>query len=125
MTIKGIFWHVHHEDELLEYCYDYDERVRFIKENKPKNEQELRLRLFQPVKGKLPVVVVRTWAAYQKAWVAYNRAVAAYDKAGAAYEKVRATRDKAIKDNMPAIEKLHQEECPDCPWDGKTIFRKD
>ncbi|KKL79510.1 hypothetical protein LCGC14_2014070 [marine sediment metagenome] len=135
MIKKGMFWHVHH-DTLLEYCYDYDERVRFIKKNKPKSEQELRLRLFQPVKGKFPRAVTKAWAACDKARAAYDKARAAYDKARAAYDKAwtaynkartacakaRTAYNKAAKNNIVAIEKLHRKECPDCPWDGETIF---
>ena len=46
---SGFYWHVHH-DKLIEYCYDYDERVDYIKKEKPRNEIETRLRLFKPVK---------------------------------------------------------------------------
>ena len=47
--IKGFYWHVHH-DKLIEWCYNYQERVEAIKE-KPKNEIETRLRLLKPVKN--------------------------------------------------------------------------
>ncbi len=155
---KGMFWHVHH-DQLLEYCYGYGERVRYIKKNKPKDERELRLRLFQLVKGKLPVAVIKAqtacdkaqiaydkartaydkawtaydkartaydkaWTAYDKAWTACDKAQIAYDKAQIAYDKAQTAYDKALQNNVVAIEKLHRKECPDCPWDGKTIFRK-
>jgi tetratricopeptide (TPR) repeat protein len=99
---KGMFWHVHH-DKLIEYCYNYDERVECIKNNKPKDEIETRLRLFKPVKGKLPKEVIEAGAAYAKAITAYNkaraalgRAVAAYDKAGAAYDKAWAALGRAV-----------------------------
>ncbi len=134
---KGMFWHVHH-DRLLEYCYNYDERVRYIKENKPKDERELRLRLFQLVKGKLPVTVIKAQTAYDKAQTAYikartavikaqtayDKAWTAYIKAQTAYDKAWTAYDKALQNNVVAIEKLHRKECQSCPWDGKTIFRK-
>ena len=50
------------------------------------------------------------WAAHDQARIAYNRAWAAYDKARA--------------DTAPEIEALHRQECPDCPWDGTTIFTR-
>ena len=104
---KGFFWHVHH-DALLEWSDNSNERIEYIKANKPKREQKLRLRLLKPVKGELPEAVLKAWAAYVKAR-------AAYVKAGAAY-------DKALRDNANAINKLHAKECSGCPWDGKTIF---
>ena len=108
---KGMFWHCHH-NTLLEYCYDYAGRVQFIKENKPKDEIKTRLRLFKPVKGKLPIAVVRAGAAYGKTWIAYDN-------------KTKAACYKAVQDNMPAILKLHQKECPDCSWQNNTIFPND
>ena len=57
-------------------------------------------------------------AAYDKAWAAYNKAVAAYDKAVAAYDKAWAAYNKE------ELERLHIELCPNCPWDGHTIFSK-
>ncbi len=93
MRKSGFAWHCHH-DVLMEYVVDYDERAKYIQENKPKNELELRLRLFQMVTGPL----------------------------SPALDTARAALDTAIRDNMPALLALHAQECPNCPWDGKTIF---
>jgi len=102
----GMFWHCHH-DILLEYCHSYDERKRFIVEKKPENEIETRLRLFKPVMGKLPKIVVDTAMTYdkertacEKARDAYGKARDAYDKAaygkaGTAYEEAWAAHEKA------------------------------
>ena len=145
----GFFWHVHHR-VLLEWCYDYDGRASFISEQKREDQKETRLRLFKPVKGKLPQEVVeagrgldKAWHAYDeagrasdKAWHAYNRAgrasdkawqayyetQQAYNEASQAYNRARQALDEALHKNMPAIEALHKEECHDCPWNGKTIF---
>ena len=96
----GLFLHVHH-DILLEWCHNYDERVAFIRNEKPKEEQETRLRLFKPFKGKLPQEVVKAAQEYNKAWQEY---------------------DKALNNNKELIEALHKAECPNCPWNGRTIF---
>ena len=76
---------------------------------------------------KLPARFRKAREAYYKAGEAYDKAREAYDKAGEAYykaweacEKASKARDKALK--APQIEKLHKEEHPDCPWNGKTIF---
>ena len=116
--MKGLAFHVHH-DILLEYCFDYEERVKFIKEYKRKSEQKLRLKLFQIIpKDKLPQKGLRACnkacEAYYKARETYNKAFKAYVKGWEAYEKA----------NHKEIIKLHKELCPDCPWDGKTIFKE-
>ena len=131
----GFFWHVHHR-VLLEWCYDYDGRASFISEQKREDQKETRLRLFKPVKGKLPQEVVEAWQAYIKAWQAIDKAwqalnkarqayyetQQAYNEASQAYNRARQALDEALHKNMSAIEALHREECHDCPWNGKTIF---
>src|SRR3990170_785217 len=75
-------------------------------------------------------------AAYDKAWDAFGKDWDAYVKAGDAYDKAKAAYDKdwdafgkdwdayrkAYDKYLPQIEALHALECPDCPWDGFTIF---
>ena len=55
--LSGPCWHTHHW-LLLEWCYDYDGRVKYIVGYKDASEQTTRLRLFQRVKGKLPEEVI-------------------------------------------------------------------
>ena len=48
------WWHIHHQ-ELVEYLTEpIRARINYIKQNKPKNEIELRLKLLKPVLGKIP-----------------------------------------------------------------------
>ena len=104
MRKSGIAFHCHH-NFLCEPVFDYDERVASIKETKPKEEQELRLRLLQLFPNdRLPQTLV-------KAGEDYSKAGEAYSKAGEAYRK--------------DIVKLHAELCPNCPWDGHTIFTRE
>ncbi len=109
MKIK-FYWHIHHDVLVEPLIEPIENRIRFIKENKPKCEIALRLKLLKPVKGKLPVEVVKALEAYVKALEAYNKALEAYNK--------------ALIKNKKAIEKLHAKECPNCPWTGKTIFKE-
>ena len=89
-----MFWHVYHNG-LMAYCHSYDERADYIRNHKPADEIETRLRLFQPVKGKLPKAVIKASAAYGKVYAAYGKAYAAYDKVSAAYDKMYAAYGKA------------------------------
>ena len=104
---KGFFWHVHH-DLLVEWCYGYTERVKYINTDKPPAERELRLSLFAPVQGALPD--------------AFIQACSVYDQACSVFVQARSVYDQALAEHMPALVGLHRIECPDCPWDGYTIF---
>jgi hypothetical protein len=110
------YWHVHHAILAEPLTEPIENRIAFIKANKPEAEVETRLRLMSPVRS-LPRTEAR--ATYQEARAAYEKAYektwAASDKALAAYEEAWVALEK---DMIP----LHAEQCPDCPWDGKTIF---
>ena len=145
MTTKPtLYWHIHHEI-LIEETFNIQERIDYIREGKPEDEIPLRLKLMTPVlhPEKLPArfrkareayykaskARDKASKAYDKAREAYDKAREAYDKAMEAYYKAREARDKASKAYdkameacTPQIEKLHKEEHPDCPWNGKTIF---
>ena len=99
MNERIAVWHGHH-NTLLSWV-DPEERIAEIKKNKPEDEHELRLRLMKPVKGQLPSDLCEASRAYNKTWRAY---------------------DEAWQCNQSAIAALHNQECPDCPWDGETIF---
>ena len=115
---SGLAFHCHHE-VLVEYVWDYDERVDYIKRNKLASEVDLRLRLFQLIPtSKLPDELNKALAEYDKAWAEYDKALAKYNKARAEY-------DKALNLAMPILKQLHTQLCPDCPWTGKTIFPGD
>ncbi len=93
---------------------------------------------------------VKAWKAYDKAWEAYGKAheacLKAWEAFGKAHEaclkareafgKVRKAFGKAQKAFVKAwkaydkaqkkqIIVLHKDLCPNCPWDGKTIFPKE
>ena len=104
------YWHIHH-DKLVEPLIEpIKKRIQFIRDNKPAHELDTRLRLMRPVRGKLPKAMIEADAVRVKADAAWDEAYAAWDE--------------AVKDNLPAIEALHRKECPNCPWDGKSIFPK-
>ena len=116
MIKSGLAFHCHH-DMLYEWVTDYDARVEYIKHVKPVEEQELRLRLFRMIpSNRLPPLLVEAGAVYVNAWVAYNRARATYRLPPLLVEAW------AVYDND--IKALHSELCPNCPWDGHTIFPK-
>ena len=147
------YWHIHH-DVLVEYTTaPIEERIWYIQEHKPPEEVAVRLRLLKPVVGELPKAfaaaakaLVAARKALDAAEKAYRAAVKANPyaaekaltdapksyadavKANRAAVKAFAAAEKALAATRLAcadeIEKLHRNECPDCPWDGKTIFPK-
>lgn len=123
-------WHIHH-DVLVEPTLEpIKNRIAYIKAHKPKEEQPTRLRLLRAVRGRLPKELRAAGAAYDKARAAAYKARAAYAKARAACVlarwaacgEARAAYDKVLSTHRDEIEALHAKECPDCPWDGQTIF---
>ena len=139
LTIKYYF-HIHHEILMETLTEPLKNRIKYIKDYKPEDEIELRLRLIKPVKGKLPSEFIKAAQACDKAAQARDKAAQAWVKAAQARDKayqawvkadrawVRADRawDKANQDNMPAFEKLHKVECG-CGYSfiRKTIFTKE
>ena len=145
MTTKPtLYWHIHHEI-LIEETTNIQERIDYIRANKPEKEIPLRLKLMTPVlhPEKLPTrfrkaseayhnaseALRKASESYRKAWKVYDEKREAYDKSREDCEKAWKVYDKAVEDCekaqktcAPQIEKLHKEEHSDCPWNGKTIF---
>ena len=124
---SGLAFHVHH-DKLVEWCSNYEGRQSFIIDCKPVGEQELRLRLFKlipiellpPGLDKVCAELAKACAKWDKAKLA--RASAKRAKAYAERAKAYAELDKALESTAPELAELHKQLCPDCPWDGETIF---
>ena len=89
---KGFAIHCHH-DILVEYCYYYEERVAYIKGNKPQHEQKIRLRLFKILPKEAEKDIPQAWVEADKAW------------------------DQKDKDAF------HKKWCVlNCPWNGKELI---
>ena len=132
MKVKqGFYWHVHHHI-LIEYCYDYEERATFIKNYKPKDEIETRLRLFKPVKGKLPKDLIKIGRKCDKARLKWDEAERKLDEADRKYDEAKrkyyeAVRkyDEILKKHKPFLEKLHKKECGCKEWNGEELVFKE
>src|SRR3990167_9412218 len=118
--------HVHHNRLMEPLTEPISVRRKYIRENKPKEEVPLRLKLLKEVKGKLPREFLKTWEAYEKAWEAYEKAWEAYDKAEKASDKAVEAYGKACRKHYKEIQALHKKECKNCTWseEQKTIFPK-
>ena len=81
-TTPKFAWHVHHDILVEPLTEDFGVRVEFIKEHKPKEEQELRLRLFKKVKSTLPKALVDAGKAHLEARKAFVEAREAHNETG-------------------------------------------
>ena len=147
-----IVWHGHHEGGCpLEHLIGtIEERRQEIIAQKPRDEHELRLRLLRPASPEAVEAWRAYRAAVAIAQAAYDEAVApaksAYDEAveawaasaawaaheeatapvraayRAALASTQAAYDAAVTTALQPILALHATECPDCPWDGHSIF---
>ena len=138
MKNKKLKWYFHiHHDILVEPLTEpIKNRIKFIKENKPKDEIKLRLKLMKPVKGKLPKEFIEAGQKYVEAGQKYVKAEQKYDEArqkyveaGQKYFEVelkyfeaRQKFDEARQKYEPQIIALHKKECPNCPWKNGSIF---
>lgn len=121
------YWHGHH-DILCEFFDNIKGRIEFIKNNKPKNEIGIRLKLLKEVKGQLPQAWLNADKAKRDADNAKFNAWRDKDVVGKMWEDVNMVWEDANMvwedANMAwknEIEALHKIECPNCLWDGKTI----
>lgn len=106
---KTYYWHIHHE-MIAEPTNNIEERKDYVRNFKPIDEVETRLRLMVHVQDKVSV---------GKAWEDYN---AIADKSWAEY---KAAANKALEEYNASLYDLHKKEHPGCPWNGKTIFPED
>ena len=114
MKNEGLSIHCHHEI-LMEYCTDYKGRVAYIKSDKPKYEQKIRLRLFKLLPKKalkdLPQNILKADADRKKADADWNKADADWKKAYADWP-------------LEARNSFHKKWCGCKEWNGKEIVFK-
>jgi hypothetical protein len=120
------YWHIHHDVLVEPLTEPIKNRIEFIKENKPKDEVELRLKLMKPVKGKLPKELVEAGQKWDEEWQKWDEARQKYKEAWQKSCEARQKYKEAGQKYDLQIIALHKKECPNCPWDSKrqTIFSK-
>ena len=143
MEAPQMFWHIHH-DILAEFAVEPIEgRIAFIKAEKPEAEIETRLRLMRPIQHKLSSPdfkeISEAARAYRDAGAAAKEARQKRHTIQGGFNLYRETYELAVlagshyqgyKNALrhpeyplcKELEALHKLECPNCPWDGHTIF---
>ena len=117
-----MFW-IHHAKKLpdgrimpLEVLMEpVENRIAYIKVEKPEHERAVRLHAMRPVKGQLPepVLAALSW---------FGKACVELDKACVEREKASAEWDKACAAHYSAIMALHAIECADVRWDENGLI---
>src|SRR3990167_869439 len=89
-TQSGLSIHCHH-NTLVEFCYNYKERVDYIKRVKPAHEQKTRLSLFKilpkEAEKDLPKGYLQAYRARQQADQAWKQAGQAWQQAYQAWKQ--------------------------------------
>lgn len=140
----GWAWHVNHEQLLELLTAPIEEHLQHIREVRSESEVALQERLLQPVQGEISNQVLEAWQACRNVLWSYrarawfyvfrcplpiewkdltnhvNIKSATRNDMTAAWERVLESRQAFYA--LPEIQALHEQECPNCPWDGKTIF---
>ena len=120
--------------------HDYERRKAEILHKKPANEHQERLKWMQRVSddivAQMPDEFVRaseTFAAacekFDEAWEKFHKAdetlkkdYEAWKKAGEAWDKSYVDWKQTYAKHEPALEALHKQVFPDCPWNGRRLI---
>ena len=129
-------WHVHHNRLCEPLTAPIEERIAYIKVHKPIEEQAVRLRLLKPVVGEIPAALDKAWSTYYEVWerqqaiistgatwnhldeATWNSVDEAWDSVDEAWDSFNEVQGA----HQAALEALHKQECPGCPWNGMAIF---
>jgi hypothetical protein len=135
LRLGTLWWCIHHQLMIEPLMEPARTRAAYIRSDKPEHEREVRLQAMRPVRGRLPVTLVRAGAAWAKAQTAESLAVAHYvrvqrrwgisakttnalaaaNKANIALGHLNAW-EAAVRRFRPAIRRLFRKECADVPW---------
>jgi hypothetical protein len=120
------YWHMYHDQLVTPVMGPIKDRRKYIRTEKAKYEPpwkiKLRLRLLKRVRG--TVLLDRAAKAAYDARIDLDtiktgkKLQAMLHVLAAAW----ASHETELRNFKANIEALHAEECPDCPWDGETIF---
>jgi hypothetical protein len=122
-------WHVHHEILVEPLTEPIENRIAYIKSYKPPEEVPTRLRLMKPVRGDIspPEYWLKAEAKCQEAYAKWEEAYAKWREADAKWQEAHAKCQETYAKWLASpswknVEALHAKECPNCPWNGRSIF---
>lgn len=119
-------WHVHHDRLYEPLTEPIEVRREYIQKRKPEAERAIRLRLLKVVVGPVSAVLDDLWRAFEATWRAPDDSWRVGDVVPSLVVPALGCAVLAFSDAWRVHESemlaLHAVECPDCPWDGETIF---
>ena len=130
-TVGKLAWHVHHKilceilTEPIEKRLEYFDQVKSLSETP--EQIDTRKRLLKIVEPPLPEAL-RAWTEASRVWDEASRvweeASPPLPEALRAWTDAPRVGDEALRvfSNSPELVALHEKQCPNCPWDGETIF---
>ena len=101
---NGFSIHCHH-NRLVEYCYDYQGRVGYIKREKPKSEQKIRLKVFKLLP---PEAIKEIPTRLQEAGRQWERASWQWEEAGRQWHEASLQWIEAVKQWHEASGQWHE-----------------
>ena len=110
-----IAWHVHHDRLSQELQEPLENRIQYIKAHKPASEVKLRLKLLKISPG-----LTSARAEYEEAKEAASAKL--HEAQHAAWTEYEKAKEAAVAVYERMEKALHKVECPNCPWNGTTIF---
>lgn len=123
--------HCHHREPFEKLAEPAENRIVYIRNHKPLEEQALRFRCFRPMSKEdgdsLGAKCAPLYADYQaKRALLYAELDADYQaKLAPLYADYRAKCAPLDADYEAKLSALHREYCTaGCPWDGRTLFPK-
>lgn len=121
---KGLSVHCHH-DIMIEYCKDYEKRIKYIKSDKLKSEQKIRLNVFKLLSKEaiesLPKEFLSSFGISSAiSIISLIKADTDWKKAYADWKRADADSEKAYAD-WKGKEKWHKKYCGCKYWNGKEL----
>ncbi len=130
MSMSKFYWHIHPNVLIWLLPYSAESVKAGIRNHEPEPEARLWIGLIKPVRGPLPPEVLEAARIVDETREALLKAMGPNNVAARAEPELRASvkawnaHMRSLAHHEAEIEALHKVECPNCPWDGKTIFSK-
>ena len=124
--VDGWYWHSGHA-HLVSWMTAAHAAGRWfvVATQKPERERPTRARLMHPVARPYPDWLAeagRLWDEGNRLWAERERLRAEANRLWDEADWLWDDADRLLTAHAADLDALHAAQCPDCPWDGETIF---